>query len=100
MDEDLGGAEGDGTSLIVDIQIVFSQDDSVGATAAWSENKHTGTRVRGASIWDLFKNYLFIQVPIQYLHFMSLYYHLTVKTLFERILFVTNLFVLFYNYFM
>lgn len=37
MDDDLGGADGDGTSLIV-LQIVFSQIDSVGATAAWPQN--------------------------------------------------------------
>lgn len=37
MDDDLGGADGYGTSLIV-LQIVFSQVDSVGATAAWPQN--------------------------------------------------------------
>lgn len=33
VDDDLGGADGNGTSLIV-LQVVFSKIDSVGATAA------------------------------------------------------------------
>lgn len=37
MDDDLGGADGDGTILVVVLQIVFSQVDSVGATAAWPQ---------------------------------------------------------------
>lgn len=37
MDDDLGGADGHGTSLICP-QIVLPQVDSVGATAAWPQN--------------------------------------------------------------
>lgn len=37
VDDDLGGADGDGTTLIVGVQAVFSQVHSVGATAAWPQ---------------------------------------------------------------
>lgn len=37
MDDDLFRADGNGTSLIVGIQSMFSQVDSVGATAAWPQ---------------------------------------------------------------
>lgn len=39
VDDDLGGADGDGTRLIVGFEIVFSQVDSVGATAAWPHKR-------------------------------------------------------------
>lgn len=35
VDNDLGGTDGDGTRLII-LQIVFSQEDPVGVTAAWA----------------------------------------------------------------
>lgn len=35
MDDDLGGTDGNGTRLII-VQIVFSQEDPVGVTAAWA----------------------------------------------------------------
>lgn len=37
VDDDLLGADGDGTSLVVGVQTVFSQVDSVGAAAAWPQ---------------------------------------------------------------
>ena len=38
VDDNLGGADGDGISLLV-LQVVFSHIDSVGVTAAWPEKK-------------------------------------------------------------
>lgn len=45
MDNDLGGTDGDGTSLII-LQIVFAQVDPVGVTAAWV-CKNMGQSCRG-----------------------------------------------------
>lgn len=78
MNDDLGRADGDGINLIVP-QVVFSQKDSVGATAAWPEKRKEqqkkNNRKKGQSckIWDLFKNTLvehqmYLQVPI-YSHY-------------------------------
>lgn len=36
VDDDLGGTDGNGTGLI-SLQIVFSQEDPVGVTAAWAQ---------------------------------------------------------------
>lgn len=40
MDNELGGADGQGTSLVVHLQVVFSQQDSVGATSVLSQRKN------------------------------------------------------------
>lgn len=39
VDDELGGADGHGASLVVILQVVFSQQDSVGATSILSQRK-------------------------------------------------------------
>lgn len=46
MDNDLGRTDGNGIRLIIH-QVVFSQIDSVGVTAAWAE----GQKVTQRSFW-------------------------------------------------
>lgn len=62
MDDDLFRADGNGTSLVVLIQSMFSQVDSVGATAAWPQKteKHCLKAGNHSSIQNLF--YSIIQV--------------------------------------
>lgn len=40
MDNDLAGADGDGTRLAVNVQVVFSQIDSVGAASISSQREN------------------------------------------------------------
>lgn len=40
VDNDLAGADGHGAGLVVGLQVVFSQEDSVGATAARTHKKN------------------------------------------------------------
>lgn len=68
VDDNLGGADGDGARFVVGLQIVFAQEHSVGATAAWPQT----TRKQGSELlWSTLK-LLLTSMPYQY---NNIYYH-------------------------
>lgn len=71
MDNNLGGADGDGTRFVVVLQIVFSQIDSVGAASARSK-KRTKYIKRNGGQWIRVDTFCFITVFFFFLLFALL----------------------------